>query len=107
MTNTWPSGYRHALNVRQHRDWNEAHYPGTRQLCITCDQPTGRCEEDSIHVGNSGPLCEECRDAWPPCDKHHHNGSEHAFSLGCDNKCTLPHGHEGRHETAIAEGGSK
>lgn len=37
------------------------------QRCTYCDQPTGRCEEDSLLIepeipsGDSyGPLCEEC-----------------------------------------------
>ena len=43
-----------------HRAINAVHYPGTRQLCIDCDQPTGRCEEDSNFIGDFGPLCDEC-----------------------------------------------
>jgi hypothetical protein len=65
-TNTWPGGARHAMHQCDHESWNARHYPGTRQLCVKCDQPTGRCEEDSIHdeAGN-GPFCEECRPARP------------------------------------------
>lgn len=39
---------------------NAQHYPGTRQLCVLCDSPTGRCEEDSMSNGDIGPVCEEC-----------------------------------------------
>ena len=58
--NTWPKGYRHDLDQSEHEQWNARHYPGTRQLCITCEQATGRCEEDSIYRDDIGPLCEEC-----------------------------------------------
>ena len=33
------------------------------QRCIKCDEPTGRCEEDSLYIGDAGPYCEECFDA--------------------------------------------
>ena len=47
----------------EHEKYNATHYPGTRQLCAFCDQPTGRCEEDAIYLEDGqGPLCEECRD---------------------------------------------
>lgn len=59
--NMWPSGYRHAIDQDEHEAWNASHYPGTRQICVLCDEPTGRCEEDSICVDSvDGPLCEEC-----------------------------------------------
>ena len=54
--NTWPGGKRRALSQDEHERWNANHYPGTRQICPRCDQPTGRCEEDS-HEGN---LCDDC-----------------------------------------------
>lgn len=61
MPNTWPKGYRHALSQSEHEAWNSRHYPGTRQLCALCDQPTGRCEEDAMYGEDEvGPLCEEC-----------------------------------------------
>ena len=51
----------------EHARINAKEYPGTRQLCVRCDQPTGRCEDDSIylepefeHQSSLGPLCEEC-----------------------------------------------
>lgn len=59
--NTWPGGYRHAMSQEEHRQWNAEHYPGTRQLCEWCGEPTGRCEEDAIHTDDGeGPLCEKC-----------------------------------------------
>ena len=60
MTNTWPNGPRRALSQSDHSAWNATHYPGTRQLCVHCDEPTGRCEDDAIYVGDVGPLCAEC-----------------------------------------------
>ena len=58
--NTWPDNKRRALSQDQHREWNAQHYPGTWQLCVDCEQPTGRCEEDSIYRDDLGPLCEAC-----------------------------------------------
>jgi len=43
-----------------HKHINADHYPGTRQLCDACDEPTGRCEEDDLWVDDDGPFCEEC-----------------------------------------------
>ena len=57
--NTWPGGQRKALTQDAHAAWNAQHYPGTRQLCTVCDEPTGRCEEDTLELG-AGPLCESC-----------------------------------------------
>ena len=51
-----------ALSQNVHEAINARHYPGTRQLCVECDAPTGRCEEDSIYVEDAGPFCEDCRD---------------------------------------------
>jgi hypothetical protein len=44
----------------EHERINAREYPGTRQLCARCDDPTGRCEEDAIYAGEYGPLCEVC-----------------------------------------------
>jgi hypothetical protein len=52
------------MHQNDHEAWNARNYPGTRQLCCKCEQPTGRCEEDSIHREDEGPFCEECRDAF-------------------------------------------
>ncbi len=59
QSNTWPGGKRHAMNQQSHSDWNAANYPGTRQLCSLCDEPTGRCEDDSMYV-NDESVCEGC-----------------------------------------------
>jgi hypothetical protein len=52
------------MRQSEHEKWNSTHYPGTRQLCSTCDEPTGRCEEDSIFASEDEdcerPLCEAC-----------------------------------------------
>ena len=50
------------LSQSDHERINAVHYPGTRQLCILRDEPTGRCEDDSIFVDDLGPLCEGCYD---------------------------------------------
>lgn len=83
MQNTWPGGYMHAMDQEEHARWNAANYPGTRELCVLCDAPTGRAGrgEDSIFremlktediafnsgvsvcdcVGDVvGPLCPQC-----------------------------------------------
>lgn len=61
---TWPGGQRHAMSQDEHKRWNASNYPGTRQLCSECDEPTGRCEEDSIYSDSDQdcehPICEEC-----------------------------------------------
>lgn len=43
------------------------------QRCVACDEPTGRCEEDSIYLppkdpngSDLGPLCEACCDERDP-----------------------------------------
>ncbi len=58
--NTWPGGKRHAMHQSEHEKWNANHYPGTRQLCSICEQPTGRCEDDTLWSESDEPLCEEC-----------------------------------------------
>lgn len=50
-----------ALDQETHAKINAREYPGTRQLCSICDEPTGRCEEDSLnHPITEDPLCEAC-----------------------------------------------
>jgi hypothetical protein len=49
-----------ALSQAEHERWNAHDYPGTRQLCCLCDQPTERCEDDTLVVGDVGPLCPDC-----------------------------------------------
>ena len=58
--NSWPGGVRHAMAQNAHEAWNAYHYPGTRQLCVTCGEPTGRCEEDAMYQNDIGPLCAVC-----------------------------------------------
>lgn len=59
--NTWPGGYRHAMDQSAQEKWNATHWPGTRQLCEQCGSATGQCEEDSYYADNGdGPLCREC-----------------------------------------------
>ena len=61
--NTWPDGQRRALSQSDHEQWNARVYPGTRQICERCGQPTERCEDDSLYSGEDcedGPLCYAC-----------------------------------------------
>lgn len=58
--NTWPDGNRRAMDQSEHEAWNSSNYPGTRQLCHQCGDPTGRCEEDGLWNDDGEPLCEEC-----------------------------------------------
>jgi len=33
------------------------------QMCVRCDEPTNRCEDDSLFIDDHpGPVCEECYD---------------------------------------------
>ena len=50
----------------QHEAINATHYPGTRQLCEVCGEPTERCEDDDIWLEDgTGPLCPECYHKTP------------------------------------------
>ena len=61
MINSWPGGHRKALHQSEHDSWNSSHYPGTRQLCEICGEPTERCEEDAIYLDDgTGPICPDC-----------------------------------------------
>ena len=62
MMNTWPNGNRQAMTQSEHAIWNAQHYPGTRQLCDLCHEPTGRCEDDSLYMDDEPDvlLCESC-----------------------------------------------
>lgn len=63
--NTWPKGYRHSISQRLHEEWNKSNYPGTRQLCIECGEPTEKCEEDSIYTEEGkGPFCLKCYEQY-------------------------------------------
>jgi len=49
----------------EHEEINRREYPGTRQLCERCGEPTGRCEDDSIYLEDGrGPLCQDCFCDW-------------------------------------------
>lgn len=67
--NTWPKGYRHSMHQSEHETWNAKHYPGTRQLCSRCDEPTGRCEDDTLWSKDEQPLCETCWQADEDADR--------------------------------------
>lgn len=55
-------------NQSEHERINSREYPGTRQLCITCSEPTGRCEEDGIFDIDGNPYCESCADTMWYCE---------------------------------------
>lgn len=38
------------------------------QRCADCDDPTGRCEDDSLYVDEGHAVCEDCYDLYPQCD---------------------------------------
>ncbi len=58
--NTWPNGVRRALAPQEHEQWNDRNYPGTRQLCDLCNEPTGRCEEDELVNEDGYVVCDVC-----------------------------------------------
>jgi len=58
--NSWPGGHRRAMYPSEHEAWNASHYPGTRQICVECGEPTGHCEEDGSRNDDGEPLCDEC-----------------------------------------------
>lgn len=59
--NTWPDGERRAMTQSDHEAWNADNYPGTLQLCDRCDEPTGRCEDDTLwSADESETLCHGC-----------------------------------------------
>jgi hypothetical protein len=50
-----------AISQDEHRAINAREYPGTRQLCASCGDPTERCEEDGMWLDDGrGPFCEWC-----------------------------------------------
>lgn len=53
---------RKAMTPAEHDRYNAVHYPGTRQMCDKCDNPTGRCEDDEIRDDEGNVYCEECGD---------------------------------------------
>jgi hypothetical protein len=58
--NTWPQGKRRAMTQSEHENWNADNYPGTLEICIKCDEPTGNCEEDNILDDDGYPHCYDC-----------------------------------------------
>ncbi len=58
--NEWPGGKRHAMTQDEHERWKSYNYPGTRQICCKCDDPTGLCEEDGIFDEDGEPYCRDC-----------------------------------------------
>ena len=56
------------LSQDVHRTINARHYPGTRELCCHCGEPTGRAGrgDDSLYTDEGeGPFCPSCF-AEPP-----------------------------------------
>lgn len=51
---------RQAMTQGAHKRWNATHYPGTRQICCKCAEPTGLCEEDGIFNDDGEPHCYDC-----------------------------------------------
>jgi hypothetical protein len=60
MVNEWPGCKRKAITQGEHSAWNAENYPGTLEICIKCDEPTGNCEEDNITDDNGAPYCDDC-----------------------------------------------
>jgi hypothetical protein len=60
MSNTWPNGERKAMTQSEHDNWNADNYPGTLEICFSCDEPTGNCEEDNIEDDEGNAICSEC-----------------------------------------------
>jgi hypothetical protein len=58
--NTWPGRCRHAMSQTEHEKWNVHNYPGTRQICTECGEPTTFCEEDGLFDEEGNPYCGEC-----------------------------------------------
>ena len=65
-----------ARSQAEHEAINRREYPGTRQLCERCGEPTERCEEDAIYTDSvEGPLCIGCYDTANRCS-HETTGNE-------------------------------
>jgi hypothetical protein len=55
------------MSQSEHEVWNARNFPGTRQLCAKCGEPTERCEDDSLYADDDredGPLCDQCWNNW-------------------------------------------
>ena len=44
----------------EHEKFNAINYPGTREICYCCDEPTGNCEEDNTTDCDGNPYCYGC-----------------------------------------------
>lgn len=77
-----------ALTQAEHNAINAREYPGTREMCRECDQPTGNagkgdgslyCPDDDCGLG---PFCWGCYDIHCPysesSEDRHHTGAEGA-----------------------------
>lgn len=70
---------RKAKSQAEHAEINAKEYPGTRQICASCGEPTGRCEEDSLYRGYEGPFCFGCYSrgaGWRPSTMPRRNFSQ-------------------------------
>lgn len=75
--NTWPNGECRAISQCEHEKWNLKNYPGTRQVCALCGEPTGNCEENAFYSKSGEILCEKCYEKdvkMKECDKRHGTG---------------------------------
>lgn len=61
IENSWPNGHKQGISQGDHEKWNAYNYPGTKQLCSNCEQPTGNCEEDSVFNEDGNPICDTCK----------------------------------------------
>lgn len=58
----WRRTHRH-LDQSTHALINARYFPGTRELCCSCGEPTGRAgagEDSLFNERDEGPFCEAC-----------------------------------------------
>ena len=48
------------ISQKEHQIINSREYPGTRQLCVLCGEPTEKCEEDGYYDDEGNSYCEQC-----------------------------------------------
>ena len=53
-----------ARSQAEHQHINADSYPGTREICINCGDPTGKAGkgDDSLYLYDEGPYCQDCYD---------------------------------------------
>ena len=53
-----------ARSQAEHQHINADSYPGTREICINCGDPTGKAgkDDDSLYLYDEGPYCQDCYD---------------------------------------------